>query len=96
MAVTVTRTFGPLTNLTLLRRDDWDRVGRLAREAIVLRTRQGKDRDERQMTPYSPGYAALKAKELGSARVNLTVSGEMLNNIAIQADDKGVTLAFTR
>jgi hypothetical protein len=96
MAVTVTRNFEPLTTTTLLNRDDWDRVGRLARERIILRTRQGRDRDDRLMHPYSPEYAKAKAEALGTRRVDLTVSGEMLNNITIEPDKDGVTLTFTR
>lgn len=97
MAVSIVRNFGPLTDLRVLGRDDWDRVGRLARERIVLRARQGRDREDNLFTPYTPAYAARKAKALGTGhRVDLTVSGDMLNAITVEADEAGVTLAFTR
>jgi hypothetical protein len=96
VGVSVTRNFGPLTDVQVLTKSDWERVGRLARERIVLRTRQGRDRDDAPFKPYSASYAAAKAKELGAGPVNLTLSGEMLNAITIEADDKGVTLAFNR
>ena len=96
MGVSVTRNFGPLTDLQLFTREDWGRVGRMVRERIVLRTRQGLDRNEQPFAPYAPSYAVAKAKELGAGPVNLTVSGELLNNIAVEPDDMGVTLTFTR
>lgn len=97
MGVSVTRNFGPLTDLRLLGRDDWDRVGRLARERLVLRTRQGRDREDNLFSPYTPAYAEQKAKALGTGhRVDLTVSGDMLNAISVEADEQGVTLAFNR
>jgi hypothetical protein len=96
MGVSVTRNFGPLTETVFLSRDDWGKVGRLARERIVLRTRRGQDREGQPFKPYSPGYAKAKGKELGAGQVNLTVSGDMLNAITVEPDDKGVTLSFNR
>lgn len=96
MGVTVTRNFGPLTDIEFLSREDWERVGRMARERIVLRTRQGRDKDEQPFRPYSQGYAQVKARELGAGPVNLTLSGDLLNAITVEADDTGVTLSFNR
>jgi hypothetical protein len=96
MGVTVTRNFGPLTDVQLLTVEDWGRVGRMARERIVLRTRAGRDKDDVPFAPYSQGYAQAKAKELGAGPVNLAVSGDMLNAITVEPDANGVTLSFTR
>jgi hypothetical protein len=72
-------------------------VGLLARERVVRRTRQGQTTQGAAMQPYSPGYAARKAKELGASRPNLTVSGAMLNDIVLQdVQDDEVTLGFSK
>jgi hypothetical protein len=70
-------------------------IGLVAREIIVRRTRSGISSDGSPFTPYSPGYAKRKAKELGKADVDLTVSGRMLNAIAIvEVSENSVTLGF--
>jgi len=94
--MSVTRNFGPLTSIPLTNRALMREVGLLVRERIQRRTRQGQGTD-RPLTAYSPGYAARKAQELGAGRVNLTVSGAMLNDITIlRVTDTEVELGFIR
>src|SRR5262245_20604537 len=94
-SVTVSANFGPLKDLQLSSRALMREVGLLARERILRRTAAGRDEHDAAFRPYSPGYAERKAKELGSAGVNLQVSGAMLNAITIsEVTDDSVTLAF--
>jgi len=84
-----------LDELKFLTRDDWGRVGRLARERIVRRTLEGRDQHDNSFAPYSEGYAAAKREMGASGSVDLQLSGEMLRAITVEPDDTGVTLAFT-
>jgi hypothetical protein len=95
VGVEITRNFGPLTDLASLSRDEWGRVGRLARERIIRRTAQGKDIHDQPFRAYSPGYAEQKQKAGASGRVDLQVSGEMLRNISVEPDTDGVTVDFS-
>lgn len=71
--------FQPLVDQALLK-DIGDYVVRVIR----TRTEAGIDRTGKAFAPYTPGYAAKKAKEgLGGGTVNLTVSGRMLNDMAV-------------
>lgn len=92
MGVVVHRNFGPLDDTTFVTREDWGRIGRLARERIIRRTLQGRDEDDAAFAPYSPGYAAQKAKAGASGAVNLMLSGAMLEAITVEPDADGVTL----
>jgi hypothetical protein len=95
--MSVTRNFGPLDQIPLTTKAIMRDVGLMARERVVRRTREGKTTSGGQMQPYSPGYAKRKAKELGSQRPNLTVSGAMLNDITLQdVQDDEVTLGFSK
>lgn len=94
MAVTVTRNFAPLTDITFFTRSDWGRVGRLARERIIRRTLAGRDEDDVAFAPYSPDYARQRAKLGASAAPNLQLSGAMLQAIQVDPDDQGVTLTI--
>jgi hypothetical protein len=101
MPVTVRRNFAPLTQTTLLTKSDWQAVGQLVRSKILTRTEAGVDAMGRPFAPYSPGYAEQKGTALFGAsasafKVDLTLSGEMLRAIGIDATDAGVTLFFTR
>jgi hypothetical protein len=58
-------------------------VGLFIRERIVSRTRGGQDVRGGGFAAYSPRYAAQKFAELGTSRVDLTVSGNLLNEITI-------------
>lgn len=76
---------------------DWRAVGEIARARIVERTRRGSPPEGEDWPAYSDAYRELKAKELGGGPVNLTVSGEMLNNLrVIDATAKSVTLGWAR
>jgi hypothetical protein len=94
LGVTVVRNFPPLDELTLIGRDDWAKIGRLARERIIRRTLAGRDEDDSAFAPYSAGYAAQKAKAGASGAVNLQLSGAMLEAIQVEPDDDGVTLTI--
>jgi len=97
MPITVTKNFGPLTQLDLSTKELMREIGLLARERIIRRTVSGRDQHDQAFKPYSTGYAAEKAKHLGAGPVNLQVSGDMLNAIAlIEVTDTSVTLGFTR
>lgn len=95
MRVSVSRNFGPLDQLQLLTREDWGRVGRLARERLVTRTLTGRDEHDKAFAPYSRGYAAVKAAQGASGRVDLQLSGEMLRGITVSPDETGVTLGLS-
>lgn len=99
MSVTVRRSGLPLTEVLsrLVTVEDMRALGELARVAIVDRTRAGRAPDGVSWPPYSTGYAEVKAKELGASPVNLTVSGEMLNNLrVIEVTPRSVTLGWSR
>ena len=95
MGLSVTRNFGPLTDIRPVTRADWARVGRLARERIVTRTVSGRDVSGAAFAPYSEGYRLAKGRIGASSVPNLQLSGEMLRAITVEADDDGVTLAFS-
>ncbi len=96
MGVTTRQAGGRLQDLVLTDRDTMREIGLLARERIVRRTLSGQDENDGGFAPYSAAYAALKAKELGSATpVNLQVSGRMLQGIVIiDLTENSVTLGF--
>jgi len=89
----------PLTEVLarLVTVEDMRALGELARVAIVDRTRAGRTPDGVSWAPYSPRYAEQKAQELGASNVNLTVSGEMLNNLrVVTVTPRSVTLGWSR
>jgi hypothetical protein len=85
MPVTVTRNFGPLDQFELVTSDDMRHVGLLAREMIIERTRWRQvDIHGRPFQWLSVKYAADKHRSLGGVpKPDLTVSGNMLNDITI-------------
>lgn len=94
--VTVKANFQPLKDLKLSTREVMREVGLLARERILRRTAAGIDQFDIPFRPYSAAYAKQKALELGGGRVNLQVSGAMLNAIQIiEVTDTTVTLGFS-
>jgi hypothetical protein len=96
MGVTVRRNFASLDTLPIgPSRDDWGRIGRLARERVIRRTLAGRDERDAPFQPYSRGYAAVKTALGASPAVNLQLSGEMLRAITVIPDATGVTLAFS-
>lgn len=68
----------PLVDAALMRE-----VGDLAIRMIRTRTQAGKDVDDRPFQPYTPAYAERKGKEGLGTTPNLTVSGRMLNDMAV-------------
>lgn len=97
MAITVRKTFGRLRDVQLLTAQDMRDVGALVRERIVTRTLRGQDAEGQAFAPYSEGYATRKREALGTSRVDLRVSGEMVNAIGvIEATDRKVVVGFRR
>lgn len=101
MGVVVTRNFAPLSETVLFTQEDWAAIGRMARDRIVRRTLEGKDAHGQAFEPYSPGYLLAKDRASGGgfdgggyARVNLTLSGEMLRGIQVIAHADRVELTF--
>jgi hypothetical protein len=97
LVITVDRdwTFDTLPILPTV--DEMRDAALLLRETIVRETRQGLDGNGMPFAPYSPGYARKKEGQLGSVfaghggygTVDLTVSGNMLNQIAVTAVEAG-------
>lgn len=97
MPVAIRKNFKPLAEIQLTTKDVMKEVGLLARERIVRRTLDGQDAHGAAFHPYSRGYAKTKTQALGSSKVNLQVSGAMLNAIVItELTDDSVTLGFSR
>ena len=99
--VQMTRSFGALDHLDLLTAEDMRDVGLLVREQIVRRTLRGLDVNGAAFQPYSPGYAKAKRDALGTAAVNLQVSGGMINDLTIvdvqvEEERATVTLGWTK
>jgi hypothetical protein len=99
--VKITRSFGSLADLALVTEEDMRQIGLLAREMIVRRTLAGRDAHDDAFRAYSPGYAKAKRLALGSDRVNLQVSGGMLNDLTItdvkvSPDKATVTLGWNK
>jgi len=83
VSIKVSKDFGPLTiNLTA---QDMREVGDLLVQRIRTRTEAGVDVHGAGFRAYSQEYAAEKSKALGHARVDLTVSGRMLNDMQVTA-----------
>lgn len=96
-SVTIERNFPRLDTLELTTAAEMREIGLLMRERIIRRTRQGLDAQNQPFTPYSAGYAVQKRRQLGAARVDLTVSGNMLNQIQItEVTENSVTLGWNQ
>lgn len=96
MPVTIKVNFAPLAEFPLSTKEIMREVGLLARERIVRRTATGVDQFGQSFAPYSAAYAKQKAQALGTASVNLQVSGGMLNALTIiDLTDSKVTLGFS-
>jgi hypothetical protein len=97
MGVTVRKNFIALDKPTFTTRDDMLAVGDLIRRRILERTARGVDVNGQPFAPYDEGYRDRKREEIGATGgVDLTVSGEMLRAITMEATDKTVTLFFAR
>jgi hypothetical protein len=95
MGVLVRNRVGDLANVARTTREDMQDLGLLARERIILRTRQGRDGNNVPFQPYTQAYADQRAKEgLSRSNVTLELSGGMLNGIKIIAGTSKVRLTF--
>jgi hypothetical protein len=93
VTVKVSRDFGELA-IHLTEQDMRD-VGDLLVRRIRTRTEGGQDVNGSGFNSYSPGYAQQKKAALGHARVDLTVSGRMLNDMQVTAvTAKTATISF--
>lgn len=87
--------FGNLSELVQLTEQDMRDVGDLLVRRIRTRTEGGQDVNGASFAPYSPGYAKQKRGALGHSRVDLTVSGRMLNDMQVTSTTKdSATIAF--
>lgn len=95
--VEVTRSVSvPLDQIELTTKEMMREVGLQMRERIVRRTRQGQGVNG-PLAPLSERYAEQKAKALGTSQPDLTVSGNMLNDITIvDLTDESVTLGWNQ
>jgi hypothetical protein len=94
--VQITRNFTSLADLALTTADDMREIGLLAREQFVRRTRQAQGPDG-PLEPLSEDYAKQKREALGTAVPDLTVSGNMLNDLqVVEVDDDSVTLGWLK
>ena len=98
--ITVRRNVADLdyARANLLTREDIVAVAQMIRQRIVERTARGVDASGRPFAPYSKDYAETKREQLGTAGVNLAVSGEMLRAITyeVHPGNRGVSLFFAR
>jgi hypothetical protein len=94
--VTVSRNFKSIVDLASVDEAIMREVGLQAREMIVRRTMQQRGVDG-PFAPLSEDYAKRKREELGSAKADLTVSGNMLNDLDIvDVTANTVTLGFKK
>lgn len=97
MGVVIRRAFGRLPDLKLTDRETMRAIGEEVRERIRRRTLAGQDAEGQAFEPYSDGYAKKKTEAMGTTKVDLAVSGEMLNALGIvDVTDRKVTLGFRR
>lgn len=95
ITVSVTGRAGNYASIALVNAALMTDVGDLALSLIRRRTTAGKDKNNQVFAPLSAGYAKQKAKALGSARADLTVSGRMLNEMSrIGVTDHSVSIGF--
>jgi hypothetical protein len=91
----VTKDFSDLTNALELTEQDMRDVGEVLIRRIRTRTESGVDVRGAAFRSYSEGYARAKQNALGHSRVDLTVSGRMLNDLHVTSASKGsVTISF--
>ena len=97
MSITVRKNFVRLRDIEMVTAADMRDVGELVIQRIRERTMRGQDTDGGAFADYSDGYATAKRRAVGTSRVNLTVSGEMLNAMTvIDATPTKVTVGFKR
>jgi phage gpG-like protein len=94
VSVKLSRNFGPLK--VELTEADMREAGALLVRRIRTRTENGVDVNGAAFRDYSAGYAEQKRAALGHARVDLTVSGQMLNDMQVtSATNNTATISFT-
>lgn len=96
MPITVTLSGPRFADLQLDGRTLMQEIGDFALRLIRTRTEQRRDMRGNAFRALSPGYAVQKAKAGLAPLPDLTVSGRMLNDMAVvEVDDQAVTLGFT-
>ena len=97
MPMTVRKANLNLRDVRFTTREDMAAVGQAIMRRIVDRTARGVDAEGNPFAPYTPEYAEAKRKGIrSSGTVDLSVSGEMLRNMTMEATDKTVSLFFAR
>lgn len=98
MGVVVKRSWRTdLARTPIIDRSVMEMVGREIREQIYRRTLAGKDAEGRSFDAYSDGYAKAKSEAMGTTRVDLSVSGEMLGAMqVVEVTDRKVVIGFRR
>jgi hypothetical protein len=97
MGMTVRRTNLDFRDVRFTTREDMAAVGQMIMRRIVDRTARGVDAQGNPFAPYTTEYAEAKRKGIrSSGTVDLTVSGEMLRNMTMEATDTSVSLFFAR
>lgn len=71
---------------------DINKLYTLLKERIIKRTKSGYDVQNQPFKPYSKQYAKKKK----SNKVDLTLTGQMLNSLQINADGLSVQSGFAR
>jgi len=95
MAVTIRVSSDFHAPASLLTPQDMHDVGDLLVRRIRTRTEGGYDVNGASFAPYNADYAKAKRAALGHSRVDLTVSGRMLNDMqVVETTDKTVTISF--
>jgi len=86
-----------LAKMPIIDRSVMEMVGREVREVIARRTLAGRDAEGRDFEPYSAGYAERKSEAVGTTRVDLSVSGEMLGAMqVVEITDRKVVIGWRR
>lgn len=94
--ITVKRNFKSVVDVAALNSSLMREIGLYARERIVRRTRMGMGPNG-AFAPLSPAYAARKQAALGTSKPDLTVSGNMLNDLTItEATENTVSLGWNK
>jgi hypothetical protein len=94
--IAVVKNYATLIGRDLLRASDFEDIGQSIAIRIARRTARGVDFEGGAFREYSEGYRRRKAKEVGAGPVNLTLSGQMLNDIHVTAaTDRSCELGFS-
>lgn len=96
MGIVVRKNFVRLRDIKLVTREDMFQLGGQIINRITARTNMGIGADGQRFAPYSAAYAKQRATNgLGTSRVDLNVSGEMLNAMTVEeVTDTRVVVGF--